>query len=185
MIDTPRKSEEGPLAPAVSPPITASRVTRFVITGLGTGYLPIAPGTWGSAGACVSAGLLAWILGPSGWALHLAMAGLGLLACVGCVLTGATAQALYAKKDPGQCTIDEWAGQYLTLLALPFGTSALSVVLALAVGFVCFRFFDILKPPPVRNVEKIPLGWGVLLDDLVAGVFASMAAQAILRLALS
>jgi phosphatidylglycerophosphatase A len=133
----------------------------------------------------VATGLLALALGPTGWPLQLAIAGMGLLACVLCVLTGPAAQATFGKKDPGQCNIDEWAGQCLTLMALPMGHSAGSVALTLAVGFVSFRVFDIIKPPPVHQVEKLPLGWGVLLDDLIAGVMANFAAQLLLRFVLT
>ncbi|MBT3201065.1 MAG: phosphatidylglycerophosphatase A, partial [Phycisphaerales bacterium] len=86
----------------------------------------------------------------------------------------------FGKKDPSQCTADEWAGQALTMLALPMiGPGAWITCL---VGFGMFRLFDITKPPPVRQLEKLPQGWGVLVDDLAAGVYANIASQLILRL---
>lgn len=154
---------------------------KLLVTGLGTGYLRPAPGTWGSLGCCCAfAGLLA-LLGP-GPGLEVATAGLAVLASVACVALGNFTETAFGKKDPGHCTIDEWAGQALSLLALPLGRGWTEHGLAIGTGLLAFRFFDILKPPPCRRLERLPAGWGVLADDLLAGLYANLAAQLILRL---
>ena len=101
------------------------------------------------------------------------------LASIACVALGPFTERAFGKKDPGQCTIDEVAGQALTYLLLPLeGISAPAVVIS---GFLAFRVFDILKPPPARQLEKLPAGWGVLLDDLAAGLYANVLLQVLVR----
>ncbi len=166
-------------------------IRKALLTGLGSGYLP-ASGTWGSVIACAiylaaSYGLWAW--GPdlsyeaAGTILNLAMLALLAFSSVGCVAMGKFSEQTFGRKDPQQVNLDEVAGQSLALLLMPISiashTSRLWVVVLTA--FVAFRFFDILKPPPIRRLEKLPHGWGILMDDLLAGVFANIAAQVLLR----
>jgi len=94
---------------------------KLLLTGLGTGYLPIAPGTWASAGACGLFALLLWAVGPNDWILSGAMAGLALAASAGCAAWGKLLPGWFGKKDPPQCTLDEWAGQAVAFLFLPLG----------------------------------------------------------------
>lgn len=184
-------------------------LAKLVLSGLGTGYLRPAPGTWGSLGAC--AVFLAVGFASHGEAVWLNTGALLIvvLASIGCVKFGRHAEELYGKKDPSTCTADEWAGQSLALLflpmkevwnyvllaqpaadghshivctAMPAGITWRSLLLATGVAFVAFRVFDIVKPPPCRRLEKLPHGWGVLLDDLAAGVYANIVCQLILRL---
>jgi len=129
--------------------------TRIASLG-GIGFLPIAPGTWGSAAVLPVA-----LLGPQA-ALLLAV-----------LLTAAAAWALPRvlpkNADPGWVVIDEGAGQALALAALPLGTGWLGVALA----FALFRLFDIAKPGPVGWADRQPGAFGVLLDDLIAGALAA------------
>jgi phosphatidylglycerophosphatase A len=95
---------------------------------------------------------------------------LALLASVGCVAWGPWAVEYFAGRcrkagDPGQVVLDEWAGQWVALIAVPMPTLGRTLAV-LAVQFVLFRLFDVIKPPPGRRLEKMPGGWGVLLDDL-------------------
>ena len=158
---------------------------------MGLGDAPVAPGTFGSAGAIVVA------LGV--WAIHRASAAspvvldvawivLTLLACIGCVRWGAWAVDHFSasakkKGDPGAVVIDEIAGQWLALVALPMPTLSRALAV-LAVQFVLFRLFDVIKPPPARQLEKLPAGWGILADDLAAAVYANVAGQIVFRLVL-
>lgn len=83
---------------------------------------------------------------------------------------------IYRSKDPDFVVIDEVAGQLVSLLGVPL--SGVSVLTA----FVLFRVFDIVKPPPVRQLERLPAGIGIMFDDLAAGLYASALLQCALRL---
>ena len=177
-------------------------IRKAILTGLGSGYLP-ASGTWGSAIACAIYLAAAYGLracgsdlscGSAGTILNLVMLALLVFACVGCVAMGKFAEQAFGCKDPGQVNLDEVAGQSLALLLMPICVVAKDmpaqtwawhpdwrVWVVVLTAFVAFRFFDILKPPPIRRLEKLPHGWGVLMDDLLAGVFANVVAQVLLR----
>jgi phosphatidylglycerophosphatase A len=135
-------------------------------TGFGLGYIPPAPGTLGSLAALpLAAGLVA--LG--GWPALLA-------GTVVVTLVGIWACGVYARakglKDPGECVIDEVAGQFVTLLPLA-ASAAFFRALPLLFGLALFRFFDVLKPFPIGRFEHLPGGVGVMADDLAAGVVAA------------
>jgi phosphatidylglycerophosphatase A len=155
---------------------------KLIITGLGTGYLPVAPGTWGSALVCIWLLLQCWLIGTEPWQLTLALLIILGLAIAGCGGLGGWMESHFGRKDPGQCTLDEFAGQALTLLAVPIGPSPAMRAATITAGFLLFRLFDILKPPPVRQLEKMPAGWGVIADDLMAGIYANIALQLLVRL---
>ncbi|MHC4982362.1 MAG: phosphatidylglycerophosphatase A family protein [Planctomycetota bacterium] len=154
-----------------------SSLRKILATGLGTGYLPIAPGSWASAAVAGIFIAVAFATGGNPYWLCAAMAAVLLLASAGCVRLGPFAEKQWAGSDPRRCTLDEWAGQALALVALPTGAGPRGWLVAAAAGFVAFRIFDIIKPPPARRLEKLPAGWGILADDLVAGVYANAAAQ--------
>jgi phosphatidylglycerophosphatase A len=105
-----------------------------------------------------------------------------LAGAVVCVALGRFAEDHFGRKDPSQVTADEWAGQALALIGLPAATAPGGLLIVAAAAFVAFRIFDIIKPPPAYGLQRLPEGWGILVDDLVAGVYANVAAQAILRL---
>src|SRR5512138_2314441 len=137
-------------------------------TVLGVGYAPVASGTFGSLPALP----LAWILGHhGGWPAQLTAL---LVVVLGGTWAAHGAAASLGARDPGAVVIDEVAGQLLTLLALP----ATGPVLAL--GFLLFRFFDVLKPPPARQAEFLPGGIGIMADDLCAGVYAHLVLRGLL-----
>ncbi len=159
-------------------------IRKLLMTGLGTGYLPIAPGTWGSAATCVVFLAVAVAAGGKQICLTGSMLILAAVSTVICGLLGGKAEVDFGKKDPGQVTIDEWAGQAIALCYLPLGTGPKGWIIAAGTAFLAFRVFDIIKPPPVRQLEKIPGGWGIVADDLAAGVYANIAIQLILRLGL-
>jgi phosphatidylglycerophosphatase A len=136
-------------------------LSRFVATGLGSGYSPVAPGTAGSI-----VGLLLFLpLARVGWPWQLAAT--AAVALVGALAAGRVARAV-GRKDPGLVVVDEVAGQWVTFLALPF-----TPVIALA-GFLLFRLMDIVKPWPARDLERLPGGWGIMADDVAAGIYAHL-----------
>ena len=144
-------------------------VARVVATAFGSGYSPVAPGTAGSAVGL----LLFWPLAAVGWPWQLLAA--GVLFLVG-VAAGGRVAARVGRKDPGIVVVDEVVGQWVTLAALPF-TPATA-----ALGFVLFRAADVVKPWPARDLESAPGGWGIMADDVAAGVWAHLALRACLAL---
>ncbi|MCY2926898.1 MAG: phosphatidylglycerophosphatase A [Planctomycetota bacterium] len=159
-----------------------NRLRKLLVSGFGTGYLPVAPGSWGSA--AVAAGWLAMCWGGAGQdVLTGAMLAVIVIFSAVCVGFGRFAEQAYGRKDPSQMVADEWAGPALTLLGLPMGVALGRQAIVAGVAFVAFRVFDVLKPPPARQFEALPAGWGMLLDDLMAGVYANLVCQVVLRLA--
>ncbi len=151
-------------------------VGRLFTSCLGLGWLPIAPGTWGSLPAAVVFGVLLW-LGVPAVVICLVMAGLVILGSVSCVVFSPGVIEATGKKDPGEVVADELAGQAVTFLAAGFFAAESNGAILGLVGFLAFRFFDILKPPPCRRLEKLPAGVGILADDLMAGVYAAIVLQ--------
>ncbi len=150
-------------------------IRKLIITGLGTGFLPIAPGTWGSAGAVGVFLLSAWFLPqPATWGVMALVVALG---TVGCVALGGFAETAFGRKDPSQVTLDEWAGQALSLVLVPYRHDVGSIFSVAIMAFVAFRLFDITKPPPARGIQRVPKGWGIVLDDLIAGAYANLVVQ--------
>ena len=167
-------------APLPGPRTAGARwLALMLATAGGVGRAPVAPGTFGSALALLLYFPLA-ALGPLGYGL----ATLALLA-VGVPAAG-TAERIYGRRDDGRIVIDEVVGQLLTLapllLAPPLARNHLFALLA--AGFFAFRLFDIWKPGPVRLLERrVAGGWGVMLDDVAAGVIGA-ATLLLLRLGL-
>ena len=140
----------------------------WTATGFGLGFAPGAPGTVGSAGIAIFWGILA-ISDP----LTGALIALG-LATVGVPLCGRAEDHL--GKDAGAIVWDEFAGFAVAMIGLP---GSWPVV---ALGFALFRLFDISKLFPGGAAQDLPGGWGVVVDDVVAGVYANLAARAVLAL---
>lgn len=146
------------------------RLFMFIATGAWTGYLPKAPGTWGSA-----LGVAIWLpLRSLGLPTYLGVTGLLLIA--GTIAAGA-AEKIVDRGDPGLVVIDEIVGQLIALAMAP------AHPLAALAGFALFRFFDILKPFPVNWLDRhIHGGLGIMLDDVMAGIYALLVLQIGLRL---
>ncbi len=157
---------------------------RLLASCFGLGRLPVAPGTWGSLPTAIIFGLM-WQLHASGISISIAMAVLALAGSVICVKFAPTAIAATGKNDPREVVADELAGQAVTFLAAPLLSpeilSIRQIWIITAGGFLLFRLFDIVKPCPIRRLEKLPEGWGVLADDLLAGVYAAIVLQIIIR----
>jgi phosphatidylglycerophosphatase A len=150
---------------------------RWIATCFGLGWLPVAPGTWGSLPPAIVFGLLMYFAMP-GAAATIALAVLVLLGSVSCLCCARASTAATGKNDPGEVVMDEFAGQALTFLAtpllLPRALSGGESLLFALIGFLLFRGLDIFKPWPIRKVERLPGGWGVLADDLVAGIVSAI-----------
>jgi phosphatidylglycerophosphatase A len=152
----------------------------------GVGYLPIAPGTWGSlVGVAlfllfrrVALEFIAQYAGAHGLipAALESLYRLSLLALIMCVTAGGVwaatrAESLLGRKDPGAVVIDEVAGQLIAFLFIPPSVE-MKWWLVLA-GFLLFRVFDIWKPYPVRRLEALNSGLGIMADDVLAGIYAA------------
>lgn len=160
-----------------------------LVTTFGLGYLRPASGTWGSMPpVLLAAGLIAGGAGPveSPWVYNGVMAAVIAVFSLACITMGDHAEVRFLRKDPGTVVADETAGQAIVLLALP--TEGLlttpRAALTLLGAFLVFRLMDIIKPPPARGIQRVPGGWGILLDDLVAGLYALIVVQLGVRWAL-
>lgn len=146
------------------------RIALILSIWFGVGLLPGVPGTFGTAGA-IPLYVLADSLGPNYQVVLL------LITISGAIWSSGRAQRLLCKIDSRQIVIDEVAGFSLTVVFLPF------TWLTLGAGFILFRLFDILKPPPMKTIErKAKGGFGVVLDDLVAGFYAHLALRLLLHI---
>jgi len=141
-------------------------VLRWFVAGFGSGWLPKAPGTWGSL-AALPVGYWIWLE----WqfqGLFLASALLYILGCMACipVLRHMTNQ------DPGWIVVDEWVGQWVCMAILAMYADVTVVIVGLS--FLAFRLFDIWKPFPIRQVEHWgPAWWSLMFDDVLAGVMGA------------
>jgi phosphatidylglycerophosphatase A len=158
-------------------------VKRLLASCFGLGYLPLAPGTWGSLPPAIVFALICR-LGPSAQAIVLVI--LALLGCFVCVMFAPAVIAQTGKPDPSQVVADEFSGQAITFLAAVFFNTQVfptsRVWLTALAGFLLFRIFDIAKPWPCRLLERLPLGWGILADDLMASVYAAISLAICLKL---
>ncbi len=145
--------------------MTTGDKLSLLVSGLGPiGKIPYASGTWGSAAAVLAAPILFLPL-PGLWRVLL----LAALFWIGSRAATRT-EVLLCRKDPSHVVIDELVGQWLTFLPLAHPST-----FELTAGFFFFRAFDILKPPPVRASENwLPGGYGVMIDDVLAGIYACL-----------
>ncbi|MEM9921020.1 MAG: phosphatidylglycerophosphatase A [Bacteroidota bacterium] len=149
---------------------------KIIATALGAGYSPIAPGTAGALVAAVFLWLLQYCLGTQLPSPH----GMPILVLI--LVFVFTALGIYASgvleeewgKDPGKIVIDEVVGMWISMLWIPF------TVKYLFIGFLLFRIFDIWKPWHVARAEHLPGGWGIMMDDVVAGLYACILMHLIL-----
>ena len=146
------------------------RLAVLLATGLGVGRLPIAPATWASAAMAV---LLYFLLPrvtlPEYLALTFAITALAIVVC------GPAEKVLGHDAHP--IVMDEVAGMMVTMFAAPVTFPGPPYAIALLLGFVLFRIFDIGKPPPVGRAQLLPGAWGIVTDDLLAGVYANVGLQ--------
>lgn len=140
---------------------------KFFGSGFFSGFFPIAPGTAGSA---VALAIYWFIPGFESWYI------LGSVALLFLPLGIFTAQKIEEAlgADPSVVVIDEFVGMWIALLAIPKG-----LILALC-AFIAFRVFDIIKPPPARQFDQMSGGIGIMMDDVVAGIYANLAIRIIL-----
>ena len=166
VASAPPRDRSAGVSPAVtgasrpSAPLWATLIATF----FGIGRLRPGPGTWASAVTVAIWAAVAYVLPPSlRTPVGIAMA--AFITLIGVPAATRVARSS-ATKDPQFVVIDEVAGQLIALIAVPLGWKTFLA------GFILFRAFDIIKPPPVRQLERLPEGSGIVLDDVAAGVFA-------------
>ncbi len=160
---------------------TALDYFSIALSTFGVGYLPLAPGTFGSVVGVLIYLFFGWIeanvsanFGAKGWTdaqitawIHAGNAILFLLFCLLGIWAASRAAEIFKDKDPQKVVVDEVIGQLIVFLFVPFDISW-KLILA---GFLLFRLFDIWKPFPINSLEKLPRGIGVCADDVLAGVY--------------
>jgi len=143
-----------------------------VATFLGIGYIPGPTGTYGSLATAVLFALFTWPdRTPDGWRLSALIL---VIFFVGVAAADRVARAI-KNPDPKIVIVDEVVGQLATWVFVPVRPSTLIV------GFFLFRLFDVLKPPPARQFEALHGGWGIVSDDLMAGIYANLVLQVLVR----
>jgi phosphatidylglycerophosphatase A len=145
-------------------------------TFFGIGTLGPGPGTWGSA-----ASILIWAATASALSRAeqpIVLAAMAAIAIAIGIPAATRVARASGRKDPGFVVIDEVAGQWITLLFVPVTWKTLLA------AFILFRGFDIVKPPPVRQLERLPEGTGIVVDDVAAGLYALLGMQLLLRFGL-
>ena len=163
---------------------TAKDYFALAVSTCGVGYLPLAPGTWGSL-VGVAFYLLLWSFSRRVLFANASIRRFTLLEIytpqmafmltviflfsMGGIWAASRAEQLFQRKDPGIVVIDEVAGQMIALLPGPFYVHAWWSIIS---AFVLFRAFDIWKPYPIRRLEKLESGLGIMADDIVAGIYA-------------
>jgi phosphatidylglycerophosphatase A len=168
----PKPSSKGPAVACRLKPGPLRSLALIFATGLGTGYSPFASGTAGSVVGLV----LFWYLAPpyGGW---LAYAVATAILIVLAVQVSTVAEGVFGRKDDRRVVIDEVVGYLVTMMFASYGDHKLFAALA---GFVLFRAFDVLKPPPANRLQSVEGGLGIVIDDLIAGVYALVALQLLL-----
>src|SRR5712692_4069562 len=179
---------------------TIGDYVALAIATCGVGYFPIAPGTMGSL---VGVGIYLLLLGGTtrvslavleggnflrvwgDWGLSFLFICVLLLVVIGLSMVGiwaaSRAERLFGRKDPGAVVIDEVVGQLITFVfVFPYFLGPVGIV----IGFILFRAFDIVKPYPIRKLEKLPSGLGIVVDDIAAGLYAGIALSVISMLSL-
>jgi phosphatidylglycerophosphatase A len=150
---------------------------RLLTSCFGLGWLPVAPGSWGSLPSAIIFGLACYYGGSAAILVSLMIA-LIVAGSIICVKFSHVAIAATGNEDPNEVVADEIAGQALTFLAMPLLMGAVSggqIVSIVALGYFLFRLFDTVKPWPSYKLEEIHGGWGILADDLMAGIYAGIA----------
>lgn len=145
-----------------------NNLVQLIATGVYSGYLKPFPGTWGT----IPAWLIAFFLVKNNPWILLAV---GVVTLFISVWSSGAAERMFGH-DARKIVIDEWAGMFIALAFVPYS------LVNYFIGFVAFRALDVIKLPPAAQAEKLPRGWGVTMDDVVAGIYANAITQVAVRL---
>ena len=144
----------------------------LAIATFGVGYLPLIPGTFGSmVGVVIFLLLLVW---------PLQLAFIAVIVVLG-VWAASRTERLLGLKDPGKVVVDEVAGQMISLMPLAFLAPDGPWLVWVIVSFNLFRLFDIFKPYPARSFERLPGGFGIMADDVMAGIYGAISTAIVMK----
>ncbi len=138
-------------------------MVRLLATCFYIGYLPLMPGTWASLAALS----IYYLLRDH----HLLYVGLTLFLLIVGFWVSTKAEDELGSKDPKEIVIDEFSSQLLVFIFIPFN------LINLFLGFLLFRMLDIFKLPPIKKLECLPKGWGIMLDDIAVAIFVNLILQ--------
>ncbi len=142
------------------------KVWEFLATGFFTGYISLAPGTFGTL---VGVALYVFV---SPYKLAFYIMTIALIP-ISVLVSDYADKHIFSENDSPHIVIDEIMGFLITMMAFPFDGTTYGVI-RMIVGFLLFRIFDIYKPYPVRQIQNIPGGLGIVLDDILAGIYAAL-----------
>jgi phosphatidylglycerophosphatase A len=153
----------------------ADALAVFIATGGGAGLIPLGPGTWGSlVGVIIAYGLIV-LCGADVLLLQNVLIAASVVTAAAGIWAGTRAEFIFQQKDPSQAVIDEVCGQIITFSFIAAYLPRLGERwrLWIIVGFVLFRLFDIFKPYPINKLQDLTGGFGVMMDDILAGIYAA------------
>ncbi len=168
----------------------ADFIAVFIATGFGAGFIPFGPGTWGSVvGVLIAYGLIVGF-GADVLLLQNVLIAAGVVSGALGIWAGHRAETIFEHKDASQIVIDEVCGQLISFVFIapylarlcPHGRCP-QLYLWLLVGFALFRAFDIFKPYPINRLQDLSGGFGVMMDDVLAGIYAAVLLSLLLLLA--
>jgi len=146
-------------------------LSRALWSFLYLGYNPVLPGTAGSLG-----GLLIYLVAQQFPGAGLVVPVCAAILFAAAVWGGRLAESYYDEKDPRPCVVDEGCGVLVSLI----GIATVPIWHGAVLGFLLFRLYDVLKPFPVRRLERLEGGWGIAMDDVAAGVYANVSVRVLL-----
>jgi phosphatidylglycerophosphatase A len=162
----------------------ADFIAVFIATGFGAGFIPFAPGTWGSiVGLLIAYGVIE-VFGSDTLLLQNVLIIAGLICAALGVWASNRAEKIFDRKDASQIVIDEVFGQIISFVFIATYLTGLGASWRwwMVAGFALFRAFDIFKPYPINRLQGLPGGLGVMMDDALAGVYAAVALSLLLKL---
>lgn len=190
MLDRKIKESRGKRGQSFTINGWADWIAVFVATGFGAGFIPFGPGTWGSVvGLLITYGLIA-VFGSDVLLLQNSLIAASVVSAALGIWAGNRAEKIFDRKDAGQIVIDEVCGQIISFVFIaPYLVRICpqwrcpQLHLWMVAGFALFRAFDIFKPYPINKLQDLSGGFGVMMDDVLAGIYAAVILSLLMLLA--
>ncbi|MGE0132631.1 MAG: phosphatidylglycerophosphatase A [Blastocatellales bacterium] len=185
MLDRKLKESRGKRGRTLNANGLADWVAVFIATGFGAGFIPFGPGTWGSVvGLLITYGLIA-VFGSDVLLLQNSLIAAGIVSAALGIWASHRAEKVFDRKDASQIVIDEVCGQIISFVFIAPYLAGLGASWRwwMIAGFALFRAFDIFKPYPINKLQDLSGGFGVMMDDVLAGIYAAVILSLLLMLA--